>query len=85
MEKNINTLKKQIIYRCSYTGTKETDILFKKKILIKLNQLNLSELQDLSNLFKTISDYEISLILTRKILPQKKYEILFNILIDDRS
>ena len=29
-EENTIKLKKQIIYRCSYTGTKETDYLFKK-------------------------------------------------------
>ena len=33
MEYNIKKLKKQIIYRCSYTGTKECDLLYQKLII----------------------------------------------------
>ena len=33
----IEVLKKTIIYRLSYSGTKETDILYKKMILSNLN------------------------------------------------
>ena len=32
---DINKLKKKIIYKCSYSGTKETDLLYKKKIFKK--------------------------------------------------
>ena len=83
MKKNINKLKKQIIYRCCYTGSKETDMIFKKNILKKIDQLNFSELQDLSKIFNIISDHDIFLILTRRLLPQKKYKKLFDTLIDD--
>ena len=51
-EYNIKKLKKQIIYRCSYTGTKETDLLYKKLIVNKIDTLSLDELYQLSTLFK---------------------------------
>ena len=47
---NIDELKKKIIYRSTYRGTKEMDALissFTKKII---NDLNADELIDLSNL-----------------------------------
>ena len=50
MNFNINELKKKIIYRSSYRGTKEMDNLmssFTKKII---NNLNREELVNLSNL-----------------------------------
>ena len=50
MDFNINELKKKIIYRSSYRGTKEMDNLmssFTKKII---NNLNHQELVNLSNL-----------------------------------
>ena len=50
MDFNINELKKKIIYRSSYRGTKEMDNLmssFTKKII---NHLNEEELVNLSNL-----------------------------------
>ena len=50
MDFNINELKKKIIYRSSYRGTKEMDDLmssFTKKII---NNLNREELVNLSNL-----------------------------------
>ena len=50
MNFNINELKKKIIYRSSYRGTKEMDNLmssFTKKII---NNLNHQELVNLSNL-----------------------------------
>ena len=53
-EYNIKKLKKQIIYRCSYTGTKETDLLYQKLIVNKIDALNLDELRQLSNLFNEV-------------------------------
>ena len=60
MDFNINELKKKIIYRSSYRGTKEMDNLmssFAKKIINNLNQqelVNLSNLLDIDdeNLYK---------------------------------
>jgi len=50
MSFNIEELKKKIIYRSNYRGTKEMDALissFTKKVI---NDLNTEELKDLSNL-----------------------------------
>ena len=42
-EYNIKKLKKQIIYRCLYTGTKETDLLYQKLIVNKIDTLSSNE------------------------------------------
>jgi antitoxin CptB len=60
MNNNINDLKKKIIYRSSYRGTKEMDTLlslFTKKYINALNDkdlINLSDLLDIDdeNLYK---------------------------------
>ena len=75
---NIEFLKKQILYRCSYTGTKETDLLYKKFITNKINNFTHQELVQLSSLFNEISDTDILLILTRKIRRHSNDEYLFN-------
>ena len=67
-EYNIKKLKKQIIYRCSYTGTKETDLLYQKLIVNKIDTLSHNELYQLSTLFNEVSDTDIFLILTNKII-----------------
>ena len=74
---DINKLKKRIIYRCSYTGTKETDLLYQKLIVNKIDELNLDELRQLANLFNEFSDTDIFLILTNKINSNNKYNNLF--------
>ena len=74
---DINKLKKRIIYRCSYTGTKETDLLYQKLIVNKIDELNLDELRQLANLFNEFSDTDIFLILTNKINSNDKYNNLF--------
>ena len=74
---DINKLKKRIIYQCSYTGTKETDLLYQKLIVNKIDALNLDELRQLSNLFNEVSDADIFLILTNKINSNNKYNNLF--------
>ena len=76
-EYNIKKLKKQIIYRCSYTGTKETDLLYQKLIVNKIDTLNHNEIYELSTLFNEVSDSDIFLILTNKINPINKYTNLF--------
>ena len=83
MKQNIINLKKQIIYRCSYTGTKETDLFYKKIFLKNLNSFTYSDLYQISNLFKTLSDHEIFNILLRKKKYPIKYKKLFNKLMND--
>ena len=77
IEYNIKKLKKQIIYRCSYTGTKETDLLYKKLIVNKIDTLSLDELYQLSTLFNEVSDTDIFLVLTNKKNLNNKYANLF--------
>ena len=77
IEYNIKMLKKKIIYRCSYTGTKETDLLYQKLIVNKIETLSHNELYQLSTLFKEVSDTDIFLILTNKKKPNNKYINLF--------
>ena len=72
-EYNIKKLKKKIIYRCSYTGIKETDLLYKKLIVNKIDTLAPNELYQLSNLFNEVSDIDIFLILTNKKNLNSKY------------
>ena len=81
-EETIN-LKKIIRYRLSYSGTKETDILYNKMISNKLDNLSKEELFLLSNLFKDISDIEIFNILTNKAIKPPKYKDLINKIINE--
>ena len=76
-EYNIKKLKKQIIYRCSYTGTKETDLLYQNLIVNKIDTLSHNELYQLSTLFNEVSDTDLFLILTNKINSHNKYTNLF--------
>ena len=77
IEYNIKKLKKQIIYRCSYTGTKESDLLYQKLIVNKIDTLSHNELYQLSTLFNEVSDTDLFLILTNKINSHNKYTNLF--------
>ena len=81
-EETIN-LKKIIRYRLSYSGTKETDIIYNKMISNKLDNLSKEELFLLSNLFKDISDIEIFNILTNKAIKPPKYKDLINKIINE--
>ena len=54
--KNINNIKKKIIYRCLYTGTKETDLLYQKTVIKNIDSLSFNELQILFNLSTELSD-----------------------------
>jgi len=78
-----NELKKMIRYRLIYSGTKETDILYQKIILKKLDTFNKKELLLLSNLFNEISDISIFNILTNKLKKPVKYKDLFNKIINE--
>ena len=78
MEAFQNLIKKRIIYRCLYSGTRETDLLYKKTIIKNIDSLSFDELQILLNLFTELSDPEFFLILTKKKKPHKVYRILFD-------
>ena len=47
--KKLETLKKKIIYRANYRGTKEMDILLSKFVDKYINSLSQNDLEDLFN------------------------------------
>ena len=73
----INSLKKIIKYRLSYSGTKETDVLFDKYFIKNLDKFSKNELNLLINLFNNYSDIEIYEFILNKVKPSKKYNNLF--------
>lgn len=76
MKNNIKYLKKQIIYRCSYSGTRETDIIYEKFIIKKINSFNLLELNLILELLEKNTDKENYLILTNQKIFDKKFSKL---------
>ena len=73
----LNLLKKIIKYRSSYSGTKETDILYKKYFVNNLNLFSENELKLIISIFDIYSDNEIYDILTGKIEVNIKFKKLF--------
>jgi len=82
MKKDIKNNRKKIIYRCSYTGTKETDLLYKKFFLERLDNFNYSDLNQILDMFQDLSDPEIFNILINKKKPPVKFKKIFNKLIN---
>ena len=74
----LNSLKKIIKYRSTYSGTKETDILYKKYFINNLNKFNENELMLLKSVFDIYSDSEIYEILTNKIKVNIEFKNLFD-------
>ncbi len=74
----LNSLKKIIKYRSTYSGTKETDILYKKYFINNLNSFSDNELKLLKSVFDIYSDSEIYEILTNKIKVNKEFKNLFD-------
>ncbi len=56
MSLDIDELKNKIIYRSSYRGTKEMDILLKSFVKDNINELNNEELEYLLNLLNIDDD-----------------------------
>tara|TARA_B110000014_G_scaffold258055_1_gene243593 strand:+ start:176 stop:424 length:249 start_codon:yes stop_codon:yes gene_type:complete len=73
----LNLLKKIIKYRSTYSGTKETDILYKKYFINNLDKFNINELKLLKSIFDIYSDDEIYDILTNKIIVNSKFKKIF--------
>ena len=83
MINDMGNLKKIIKYRLSYSGTKETDILYKRMILDKIEMFNNKELFLLSNLLNDISDIDMLNILTNKVVIPSKYKELMSKIINE--
>ena len=75
---NINYFEKILKYRLSYSGTKETDILYKTLILGKLSSFQNEELNLLISLFDEYSDDDIFSFLTNKDHPPIKFKSLIS-------
>ena len=73
-----NNLKKKILFRLIYTGTKESDILFKKYFINKIEDFNLEELNTIIQILSEFSDTEI-LSLLKKERINNKYDSFFKI------
>ena len=78
MKLDIKNLKKQIIYRCTYSGSKENELLYKKYFLNNLDKFNYSELNQIYIIFNNLSNPEIYNILLGKKNPPVKFINLFN-------
>ena len=74
----LNSLKKIIKYRSSYSGTKETDIMYERYFIRNLEKFNKNELNLLISVFDYYSDNLIFQILTKKIKPDNKFKSLFD-------
>ena len=74
----LNSLKKIIKYRSSYSGTKETDIMYERYFIRNLEKFNKNELILLISVFDYYSDDLIFQILTKKIKPNNKFKSLFD-------
>ena len=73
----LNSLKKIIKYRSTYSGTKETDIMYERYFIRNLEKFNKNELNLLLSVFDYYSDDLIFQILTKKIKPDNKFKSLF--------
>ena len=73
----LNSLKKIIKYRSTYSGTKETDILYKEYFIKNLDKFSENELELLKSIFDIYSDDEIYDILTKKTRINTKFKNLF--------
>ena len=73
----LNSLKKIIKYRSTYSGTKETDILYKEYFIKNLDKFSEHEMKLLKSVFDIYSDEEIYNILTKKNPVNIKFKNLF--------
>ena len=80
----LNSLKKIIKYRSTYSGTKETDILYKKYFINNLDKFSEHELKLLISVFDLYSDDEIYDILTKKTQINTRFRNLFKKLIQSK-
>ena len=73
----LNSLKKIIKYRSTYSGTKETDILYKEYFIKNLDKFSKHEMKLLKSVFDIYADDEIYNILTKKKPVDIKFKNLF--------
>jgi Uncharacterized conserved protein len=80
---SFNSLKKTIKYRVSYSGTKETDILYKRYFINQLDKFNEKDLEDIKSIFDHFSDNEIYDFLTSKVATPLEFKVIFNKILNE--
>ena len=80
---SFNSLKKTIKYRVSYSGTKETDILYKRYFINQLDKFTEKDLEDIKSIFNQFSDNEIYDFLTSKVTIPLEFKEIFNKILDE--
>ena len=81
---SFNSLKKTIKYRVSYSGTKETDILYKRYFINQLDKFNQKDLEDIESLLNQFSDNEIYNFLTSKVIIPLEFKGIFNKILNEK-
>ena len=80
---SFNSLKKTIKYRVSYSGTKETDILYKRYFINQLDKFSEKDLEDIKSIFNQFSDNEIYNFLTSKVDIPLEFKGIFNKILNE--
>ena len=80
---SFNSLKKTIKYRVSYSGTKETDILYKRYFINQLDKFTEKDLEDIKSIFNQFSDNEIYDFLTSKATIPLEFKEIFNKILNE--
>ena len=81
---SFNSLKKTIKYRVSYSGTKETDILYKRYFINQFDEFSKKDLEDIESLFNQFSDNEIYDFLTFKVAIPSEFNEIFNKILNEK-
>ena len=80
---SFNSLKKTIKYRVSYSGTKETDILYKRYFVNQIDKFTEKDLEDIKSIFNQFSDNEIYDFLTSKVAIPLEFKEIFNKILNE--
>ncbi len=80
---SFNSLKKTIKYRVSYSGTKETDILYKRYFINQIDKFTEKDLEDIKSIFNQFSDNEIYDFLTSKVAIPLEFKEIFNKILNE--
>ena len=80
---SFNSLKKTIKYRVSYSGTKETDILYKRYFINQLDKFTEKDLEDIKSIFNQFSDNEIYDFLTSKVAIPLEFKEIFDKILNE--
>ena len=81
---SFNSLKKTIKYRVSYSGTKETDILYKRYFINQLDKFSEKDLEQIKSSFNQFSDNEIYDFLTSKVAIPLEFKEIFNKILNEK-